>query len=502
MEYNIKYVAIYLRKSRGDDEDLAKHESILTDICKKQNWKYIEFREIGTSDSIELRPKFQKLLNDIEEEIFDAVLVVDYDRLSRGDMGQQDKIKKIFKNSKTLIITPQKVYDLNNDIDDTYTDFQGLLARQEYKMIKKRFAQGKKIGARLGNWTNGKPPFGYSYEKYKDKYNEKGLVINDEESPIYKYMIQQSLEGYTPNQVAWDLNKKGIRTRNGKLWSNVAILRILSNETYLGKIISNKSKGDGHKIKKSDSKNPIKIDKKEWIIVDNCHEPLINEFDFEKIQQLINKRLLVPVASRANKAEFTHILKCGCCGATLQLQKKKEGYTLIKPCNRIIDGKGTKCINRGGKFEPVLEEIKLEVNKYKAKIEKNINGNEATDVTKITNQLQEKYKELKKYENALEKVQDSYDLGDYTREEFKNRKDKWESKIIEIENIIERLDRELKSQKSVTNEEKLSRLNEFIGNINNIESIEARNRLYQTIFDSIIWKRIGEEEPELVINFL
>ena len=221
--YNIKYVAMYLRKSRGEEDDLAKHEVILEDICTKNNWKYVQYKEIGSSDSIELRPEMKKLLYDIEKETYDAVLVVDYDRLSRGDMGQQDKIKKIFRKANTLIITPNKIYDLNNEIDDTYTDFQGLIARQEYKMITKRLRQGKKIGAKMGNWTNGSPPFGYSYERYKDKYNEKGLVINDDEAEIYRYIIQKALAGETANSIAWDLNKKGIRTRQYKLWSHVAI---------------------------------------------------------------------------------------------------------------------------------------------------------------------------------------------------------------------------------------------------------------------------------------
>lgn len=36
-KYNIRYVAMYLRKSRGEEEDLVKHETILSDICKKND---------------------------------------------------------------------------------------------------------------------------------------------------------------------------------------------------------------------------------------------------------------------------------------------------------------------------------------------------------------------------------------------------------------------------------------------------------------------------------
>jgi DNA invertase Pin-like site-specific DNA recombinase len=94
-KYDIKYVANYLRKSRAESlEDLEKHRMVLNELCKKRGYKYIEFLEIGTSDSLELRPKMSKLLKEIEDDTYDAVCVVDYDRLSRGDMGDQDRIAK------------------------------------------------------------------------------------------------------------------------------------------------------------------------------------------------------------------------------------------------------------------------------------------------------------------------------------------------------------------------------------------------------------------------
>ena len=114
----IKYVALYLRKSRGDAEtDLEKHRLILTELCKINNWKYVVYEEIMSGDSIEMRPKFQKLLADVESEVYDAVCVVDIDRLGRGDEEDQGKIKKAFAKSDTYVITPEKVYNLNNAED-------------------------------------------------------------------------------------------------------------------------------------------------------------------------------------------------------------------------------------------------------------------------------------------------------------------------------------------------------------------------------------------------
>ena len=63
-------------------------------------------------------------MREVEEGIYDPVCVVEYDQLGRGDLGEQDRLKKEFQKSDTLIITPDKIYDLNNDNDDTFADLR------------------------------------------------------------------------------------------------------------------------------------------------------------------------------------------------------------------------------------------------------------------------------------------------------------------------------------------------------------------------------------------
>jgi site-specific DNA recombinase len=255
-KYIIRYVAIYIRKSRAESmEDLEKHRMVLIDLCKRNNFKYVEYMEVGTSDSIDLRPKISKLLKEVEEGVYDAVCVVEYDRLGRGDLGEQDRLKKAFQKSNTLIITPDKIYDLNDDIDDTFADLKGFFARQEYKMITKRLRQGKKIGARRGQWTNGIPPFPFVYQRYKEKCNPKGIVVDDEKLKVYRFIIDEALRGVPPKNIAETLNRRGLLTAKTKYWSGVTVHRLLLDETHLGKIISNKSQGDGHKKKRPNAKN-------------------------------------------------------------------------------------------------------------------------------------------------------------------------------------------------------------------------------------------------------
>ncbi|WP_131047438.1 recombinase family protein, partial [Clostridioides difficile] len=116
-------VAIYLRKSRADEEaehrgefeTLSRHKTTLLKLAREQNLNVIEIKEeLVSGESIEYRPKMLELLGEIKNNNYDAVLVMDIDRLGRGNMQDQGLILDTFKKSKTKIITPRKTYDLND----------------------------------------------------------------------------------------------------------------------------------------------------------------------------------------------------------------------------------------------------------------------------------------------------------------------------------------------------------------------------------------------------
>ncbi|MGS0644819.1 recombinase family protein [Staphylococcus hominis] len=103
MESKIKRVVLYLRLSRGEGvDDLSTHERRLTRKCDEHNWSYEMYKEIGSGSTIKDRPVMQQLLNDVERELFDAVVVVDLDRLSRGSGADNDRILYSLKSSNTL----------------------------------------------------------------------------------------------------------------------------------------------------------------------------------------------------------------------------------------------------------------------------------------------------------------------------------------------------------------------------------------------------------------
>jgi DNA invertase Pin-like site-specific DNA recombinase len=493
MEYNIKYVATYIRKSRAEnDEDLEKHRLMLTELCTKNNLEFIEYAEIGTSDSIDMRPKMSQLLKDIEKGIFDAVVVVDYDRFGRGDLSEQDRIKKAFQKSQTLIITPDKIYDLNNDSDDTFVDFKGLFARQEYKAITKRLRRGKYLGAMRGEWTNGTPPFPYEYQKYGDKYNPKGLVVNDEKLRTYTYIKESYLAGVSTTVIAVNLNNQHIPSPRNAKWTNVTISRMLADETHLGRIISNKTSGDGHKKKKPSSKPFQKIPKDERVVIENRHEAIKTQEEHDEIINRLEERKAIPFRARQSVYSLSGLIKCGKCGHTHSFLVKDSGKILMKPC-WYADSHGNKCINKGIMLNFLEGLIIGEIKKYKDRYIVKDKSNEKKTVNALTRQIESMESQQQKFTKAIDRVNESYELGDYTREQWLDRKKKWENEIADIRGKIYELKKRVNSTALITSTERLENLKLFFEKIETSTTPQERNELYRTIIDRIIWTRNGDD---------
>jgi hypothetical protein len=67
----ISDVAIYLHKSRGEEEDLVKHETELVELAELNDWKYTRYKEVSSAKNIEYRPIMEELIKDISNDLYD-----------------------------------------------------------------------------------------------------------------------------------------------------------------------------------------------------------------------------------------------------------------------------------------------------------------------------------------------------------------------------------------------------------------------------------------------
>lgn len=430
---------IYLRKSRkGDDqnetvaETLRRHREQLLAIAKKMDLLVIDIKEeVVSGDSIASRPMMQELLDEVEDEKYDAVLVMDIDRLGRGNMIDQGIISKAFKESNTLVITPDKTYDLSDDLDEDFYDLYAFFARKELKQIKKRLQRGKIKSIKEGNFVWSKAPYGYL------KTGRTEIVPHPQNARIIKDIFAWYLLGMSMGKIADMLNEAGIPTNNNCQWSHKNISAILRNNEYTGDVVYGKTK----LVKGRPSRQP----KENWLIVQGKHEALISHEDFNKVQSMLTTMEIPHIKWNSQLFNpLSGVLVCGRCGSAMTRKTYKGGADRIK-CNQACPGTKSALLNS-------VEERYIEIltcSLY-ARLQEIGYINEQNPKDKSA-PLQAQKKNLEQRLSKIKvQVNNQYDLleqGVYNLETFRERSNAVAAEREEIEQKIAALDEQIKSMK-------------------------------------------------------
>ena len=316
---------IYLRKSRkGDDPDetaaetLRRHREQLLALAQERGLNVVEIKEeIVSGGSIAARPQMRALLSEVEEGRYNAVLVMDIDRLGRGSMIDQGIIGQTFRESETLVITPDKTYDLSDDLDEDYYDFYAFFARKELKQIKKRLQRGKMKSFREGNFVWARPPNGY----LKSGRNE--ISPDPETAEVVRRIFRRYLEGLSMGKIAGQLNEERILTASGCQWSHKTVSAILRNREYVGDVVCGKTKLIRGKAVKQPPEN--------WLILPGRHKGIISEEQFERVQQKLTACPSRSVRKDLKlKNPLSGVLRCGVCGGSMTRKSGGRGKDRLR----------------------------------------------------------------------------------------------------------------------------------------------------------------------------
>ncbi len=312
--------AVYLRKSRMEEgmdtqEVLSRHRQDLDEYAKTHDIHIIEtYSEVVSGESLYARPQMLRLLENVEEGKYDAILVMDLDRLSRGRMKDQGIILDTFKDTGTLIVTPEKTYDLSDDLDDELAEMKTFMSRREYKMINKRLQRGLKHSIKDG-WYVANAPYGYRKITVDRRPT---LEIIENEAHLVRMMYAMYVEGYGCISIARHINSLGAKTRRGNTFGRSSIAKILRNPTYIGKIVWDQK---SH-VRKGARGNPKHIviynPKEQWTITEGRHPAIVSKEAFDKAQDVMDGRYTPGKNDGTIKSPLAGLIKCARCGKNMQ----------------------------------------------------------------------------------------------------------------------------------------------------------------------------------------
>lgn len=486
--------AIYLRKSRediesekyGEGETLARHEKILTTLAEKRNLAIGKiYREVVSGETISERKEMQKLLKDVENEKWTGVLVVEVERLARGDTADQGRVSKAFKYSHTKIITPVKTYDPDNEFDEEYFEFGLFMSRREYKTINRRLQRGREISVSEGKFVGNIAPFGYDRLKLKDA---KGytLSINQYEAPIVKEIFRlYTFESNTINSVVKQLNDMNLKPRVSDEWTISSVKDILSNPTYIGKIVWNR-----RKQKKKTKNGYIIISRprnQDYLIYDGLHEPIIDNKTWELVQE--KRKQNIPKVKNSNIIQnpLVGLVFCEKCGKPMQ----RRPYTKAdKPATLMCPN--SKCDNISSKLyiveNKIIDALKIWLKNYKVDYE--IKDNANTENNKIIEKsIVSTKKDLEKEIAKLNKIYEFLENGIYSKDEFINRSKAIKEKIESLENKLKEYNEFLNKNTEIQNEKEtmIPKLENVIDLYDKLESAEDKNILLKSIISKVTY---------------
>ena len=354
----------YLRKSREDLElerikkldTLQQHERFIKNRAKELGIKIRKtYKEVVSGELIQERPEIQKLLKDLETGTVDGVLIVEVERLTRGDAKDQGIISQTFKYSNTKIITLNKIYDPNCDEDEEYFEFGLFMSRREYKSINRRMQRARIASVIDGKYCASVPPFGYRKVRLK---NSKGftLEIDKPEAEIVKKIYNNYKNGIKENKICNWLNTLDVKPRFSDTWMPSTVKDILKNPVYLGKIRWNYNKTRKTMKDGVIQKKRTRGTAEEVILTEGLHPAIIDDETFKLVQnQKENNPRLKQEYEQKNP--LAGLVKCSFCGRTLQRKpysphknaktKLKRKYSIDKEKLRIClrEHKGNYSLN-------------------------------------------------------------------------------------------------------------------------------------------------------------
>lgn len=328
----------YSRKSREDrdaemyggvKDTLAQHNYVLKDTAKRYGIKIArQYEEVVSGETVSDRPEMQRLLKDVETLRPDGVLVVEVERLSRGNPQDQGLVTDTFKFSNTLIVTPTKVYDLSKENDEEWLDFGLMRSRMEYRTIKRRMQSGRTTSSMQGKYVGSVAPYGWQRKKLE---REKGYTLEPrpDTSWVLKLIYTMITTGTPETEnmpvgttvIAHTLQQLGVQPPKSDRWDPASIGRIIKNPANIGMV-----RIGYRKEQKVMSGGQIQITRpinQDCVMVPARWEGQISPDVFEEACAHL-KANTSSKTFRSVKSSLAGVVFCGVCGRSMRRRPKGD----------------------------------------------------------------------------------------------------------------------------------------------------------------------------------
>lgn len=454
--------ALYCRLSVDDGNfggsvSIETQKILLEQYCKDHKiTDYKFYCDDGCSGTNFDRPSFKKMLSDIDEGKINLVIVKDLSRFGRNYVEAGMYVQR-FTDSNIRFIAADDNYDSLVNSDDLLFPIKNVVNEMYARDVSKKTKAAKKAKARDGQFIGSKAPFGYKIDP-NDRHH---LIVDEPAAQVVKRIFRLASEGVGYNKMAKIFREEKVLTpiayfnlnnpdyfksdywRKEFDWQVTSIRAILNNEVYLGKLVYGKQRNKSMK-----SKEKVRNPKEDWIVVENCHEPIITQELWDTVHKILNAKHRPAKAGEVQM--FAGLLYCSDCGHCLtysQKQRKDGSYHGAYSCWMYKTHGKEYCASHYITFDTIYELVLIDIqrnlfqyrkntDKFKSILSRKYQSDSQKQAEQITLEYEQKQKRCEELDKIISRLYEDNVLGRIGDERYESMSQSYELEQVEIKKAL------------------------------------------------------------------
>lgn len=454
--------ALYCRLSVDDGNfggsvSIETQKILLEQYCKDHKiTDYKFYCDDGCSGTNFDRPSFKKMLSDIDEGKINLVIVKDLSRFGRNYVEAGMYVQR-FTDSNIRFIAADDNYDSLVNSDDLLFPIKNVVNEMYARDVSKKTKAAKKAKARDGQFIGSKAPFGYKIDP-NDRHH---LIVDEPAAQVVKRIFRLASEGVGYNKMAKIFREEKVLTpiayfnlnnpdyfksdywRKEFDWHVTSIRAILNNEVYLGKLVYGKQRNKSMK-----SKEKVRNPKEDWIVVENCHEPIITQELWDTVHKILNAKHRPAKAGEVQM--FAGLLYCSDCGHCLtysQKQRKDGSYHGAYSCWMYKTHGKEYCASHYITFDTIYELVLIDIqrnlfqyrkntDKFKSILSRKYQSDSQKQAEQITLEYEQKQKRCEELDKIISRLYEDNVLERIGDERYESMSQSYELEQVEIKKAL------------------------------------------------------------------
>lgn len=487
-------VAAYCRVSTDDEDQIKSYNSMVTHytelIQNNKEWIFsgIYADKAITGTKIDKRDEFQRLIQDCMDGKIDMVIAKSLPRFARNTLDTLKYVRLLKERNIAVYFEVEKINTLKDG--EFLMTILSSVAQQEVENTSAYVKKGLKMKMKRGELVGFQGCLGYDYD-----VETKTISINEEGAVLVRYIFDRYVAGAGSTMIARELNEQGHLTIRGNSWTSSSVMGIINNEKYKGDILLGKT----FTVDPISKRRLDNLGEEDRYYIHNHHEPIITEEQFERAQEMRNRRNgnrkhnVAPGKREkfSRQFAFSCMIECGFCGSNLSRRSwhsnSKYKKTMWQCVKSTKEGKRF-CPDSKGIPEQVIEDAFIEsyrmlCNDNKDVLEEFLKRTEkALGENSIEDQLHKLQKNMEKVSSKRKKLLDNYLKGIIEQDIYEETDVELKTELTNVRAKLEYLQQQSDEKNSLQR-----RISDFKKALSHNEVLEEFDR---GIFESIVEKVI------------